>query len=205
MGRDLKLGAPSCCMIRLATFPRSTISHFDKKVESIHSFAHHWSIDERHDELMQHIPVNQVSKTLQDAISVTRALGYRYLWVDALCNLQDSDTDKAVEIAKMPAIYSEASFTISTEECFDSTQGCLEPGWNTTVSNYCQARSVPYKHPDGTCGFLDLIETLYFTVLVPIYTRAWTFQEHFLSKRILYFGGVLHWKCLGGEVNNSAV
>lgn len=32
-------------------------------------------------------------KNFQDAISITRWLGYRYLWIDSLCILQDSKTD----------------------------------------------------------------------------------------------------------------
>ena len=43
--------------------------------------------------------------SVQDAITVTRKLGIRYLWVDALCIIQDSNSDKANEIREMGNVY----------------------------------------------------------------------------------------------------
>jgi hypothetical protein len=54
------------------------------------------------------IPISLLPPGLQDAISITRLLGFQYLWVDALCILQDSIEDKATEIAKTAAIYRNA-------------------------------------------------------------------------------------------------
>jgi hypothetical protein len=45
------------------------------------------------------------TQLFQDAISVTRALGIRYLWIDALCILQDSVKDWEQESANMAAVY----------------------------------------------------------------------------------------------------
>jgi len=42
-------------------------------------------------------PQSVLPQTLKDAISVTRSLGFRYIWIDALCIIQDSDEDKAAE------------------------------------------------------------------------------------------------------------
>jgi hypothetical protein len=38
-------------------------------------------------------------KTVQDAIITTRKLKLRFLWIDALCILQDSEEDKATQSA----------------------------------------------------------------------------------------------------------
>ena len=55
---------------------------------------------------LQHtIDPNSMSQTVQDAITVTRKLGIRYLWVDALCIIQDSNSDKANEIREMGNVY----------------------------------------------------------------------------------------------------
>ena len=37
------------------------------------------------EEFQQHIKYENLSKTIQDAVHVTRELGIRYLWVDSLC------------------------------------------------------------------------------------------------------------------------
>ncbi|KAI1414664.1 heterokaryon incompatibility protein-domain-containing protein [Hypoxylon sp. FL1857] len=51
--------------------------------------------------------------TVRDAIHVTRCLGFRYLWVDALCIKQDDEAEKATEIVHMGQIYSASVLTIS--------------------------------------------------------------------------------------------
>ncbi|EIW52286.1 HET-domain-containing protein, partial [Trametes versicolor FP-101664 SS1] len=50
--------------------------------------------------------------TIRDAIYVTHMLGFRWLWVDSLCIIQDSETDKAHEIGRMHHIYRYAHLTI---------------------------------------------------------------------------------------------
>jgi hypothetical protein len=59
------------------------------------------------------IPINTLSQTVQDAIKVTRDLRFRYLWVDALCILQDDSADKIAEINRMGAIYKHSTMTIA--------------------------------------------------------------------------------------------
>jgi len=51
------------------------------------------------------IPVQSLPQTIQDAVETVRRLGLQYLWVDALCIVQDDDTDKMAEIARMGVIY----------------------------------------------------------------------------------------------------
>ncbi|KAI3316534.1 hypothetical protein HD806DRAFT_527800 [Xylariaceae sp. AK1471] len=42
----------------------------------------------------------------------THTLGIQYLWVDAFCIIQDSEEDKAIEIAKIRTIFQQAHITI---------------------------------------------------------------------------------------------
>ena len=61
-------------------------------------------------------PPEELPRTIRDAVQVTRDLGYRYLWVDALCILQgrtpEAVADWQRESATMEAVYSNAVFTI---------------------------------------------------------------------------------------------
>lgn len=47
------------------------------------------------------LEADDLSKTLRDAIVVTRGLGYRYIWIDALCICQDSTEDWHTVSSKM--------------------------------------------------------------------------------------------------------
>jgi hypothetical protein len=51
--------------------------------------------------------------TIRDAIEVTRSIGYRYLWVDSLCIIQDDKQEKDFQISMMDEIYNNATLTIA--------------------------------------------------------------------------------------------
>ena len=61
-------------------------------------------------------------KTIRDAIILTKALGYRYLWVDSVCIVQD-DASSITQINAMDAIYSLADFTIVAASGVDADAG----------------------------------------------------------------------------------
>jgi hypothetical protein len=56
---------------------------------------------------------DELPYTIQDAIEVTRSIGYRYLWVDSLCIIQDDKQDQDLQIGMMDEIYSNATLTIA--------------------------------------------------------------------------------------------
>lgn len=53
-----------------------------------------------------------LAKTIHHAIEVTACLGFDFLWVDALCIVQDDEQYKPQLIANMDAIYGNAALTI---------------------------------------------------------------------------------------------
>jgi hypothetical protein len=54
----------------------------------------------------------EVPKTIRDAISLVKSIGEKYLWVDALCIVQDDPAMQQAQIAKMDKVYAKALFTI---------------------------------------------------------------------------------------------
>ena len=137
-------------------------------------------------------------QTIQDAITTTRKLGLRFLWVDALCILQDSMSDKDVEITRMGQIYHNAHVTIcaaSAERCHD---GFLEV--RSRQDQWSPSRrfsKLPIPCPDGTTGNILLRESrLYYPATEPLNRRAWALQERLLSPRVLTYGSwQLYWRC----------
>jgi hypothetical protein len=55
---------------------------------------------------------HNLPRTIEDAITVTQHLNYRYLWVDELCINQRDPTHCASQIKKMDQIYKGADLTI---------------------------------------------------------------------------------------------
>lgn len=147
---------------------------------------------------MSGIPLSCLPAVMVDAMSVARTLGYQYLWIDALCIVQDDEDDWESEAARLYAIYSNADLTISTLFGSDSRTSLFQPCSLRAVHPVPldiwepkQYRSQPAVFPEWT------IEDL--AIRGPVHSRAWTLQEQLLSTRILYFGrNMLHWECLSG-------
>lgn len=72
------------------------------------------------------LPMDHLPNLFRDAVTVTRCLKYRYLWIDSLCIIQDSREDRNREILNMGNIYKYGIFTISAENCRDSREPILE-------------------------------------------------------------------------------
>lgn len=117
----------------------------------------------------------KVPQTISDAMQVAKAVGFRYLWVDAVCILQDDETEKVSQIEKMDKIYSKAALTIVAFFQSGADDG-LWPRGEQVVEDICGLRFI------GTApGLEDLLQ------YSPWQKRGWTFQELVLSRRVLFF------------------
>lgn len=139
------------------------------------------------------IPFDQLSKTVQDAITTTRHLRIKYLWVDCLCVIQDDDEDKIEQIKRLADIFQGAYVTISAASASSSREGFLH---NRQPEIVC----IPYKLPDGVLGALNLYQEIEDE---PIHTRAWTLQEHVHSCRILEYGSQQLRRICRGPLENG--
>jgi hypothetical protein len=118
------------------------------------------------------ILVSVLPKTLQDAIVVTHKLGLRYLWVDALCIIQDSPQDLNREIAKMAETFQGAFITISAASASSVHQGFLrDRQWRSSI-----CLQLPYESGTATNGsvLIEQERRTYDSSEDPINLRAWT-------------------------------
>ncbi|KAI2828377.1 hypothetical protein CBS133816_5579 [Aspergillus niger] len=98
----------------------------------------------RLDSYLAGIDTTEISETILDAIRVSLAMGYQYLWVDALCIVQDCEPDKIVELGKMASIYSGAILTICVMSAKSATEGFLRQAY----PNYSDDKSIRTWHAD---------------------------------------------------------
>ncbi|SPJ73858.1 uncharacterized protein FTOL_03588 [Fusarium torulosum] len=167
-------------------------------------------------EHMEGIPTKSIPVFIQEAIIAARTLGYRYIWIDALCIIQDDPDDWDREASKMKDVYANADLTLSSlvargchEHLFHSrgvmttrpipfdiwTPKDRRPRWEKDVIHqYAVYPSFLINNdgdPEGFSGGDNVASR------APITSRGWVLQEQMLSTRMLYFGSsYILWECL---------
>ncbi|KAH6844625.1 heterokaryon incompatibility protein-domain-containing protein [Chaetomium sp. MPI-CAGE-AT-0009] len=68
-------------------------------------------------------PLPTLPATFHHAILATRALGFRYLWIDSLCILQDSRSDWAREASRMGDYFARCALVLAAADAADSARG----------------------------------------------------------------------------------
>jgi hypothetical protein len=147
------------------------------------------------------IEIKKLPKTYHDAVTVTRGIGVRYLWIDSLCIVQDDADEWEKESGKMGKIYERAILTIAASGAQDSTRGCF-----ISKSHELPFEAIPYFSDSwdisgSGCFYLhQVFDTS--PSWTPLQRRGWAFQEWRLSRRIVHSteGGV-SWKCRELEIN----
>ncbi|KAG4436739.1 hypothetical protein IFR05_007793 [Cadophora sp. M221] len=134
--------------------------------------------------------IEDLPRTFQDAIRVTRELGQQYLWIDSLCILQDDKGDWERESKLMEGVFSSAYCVIAASSAVNSEAGFLK----RDVSS----RYVPIVGATGIqlyiCEDMDDFEMDVDKALLN--TRGWVLQERVLSRRTIHFSANhTYWEC----------
>lgn len=77
-----------------------------------------------HDHL-SNLEMKRLPKTFQDAVYCAYRLGFRYLWIDSLCIIQDDPVDWENESSKMCSVFSEAHLVIVSASAAGDHEGFL--------------------------------------------------------------------------------
>ncbi|KAI0628558.1 heterokaryon incompatibility protein-domain-containing protein [Trametes polyzona] len=141
-------------------------------------------------------------QTIRDAIYVTRALGFQYLWLDSLCIIQDSDEDKHREMARMRNVYRHAYLTIIAASASSASEGFLQD--LPVLSSPPTISALPFTIParldsqqqKSQTGSLVAVDARRLDNAEPVDRRAWCLQELLMSFRsLIYTSSVLLYRC----------
>lgn len=176
-----------------------------------HCWGHSMSLKTTTSTLQKHqkgVPVKDFPLSFQDAIFITRRLGFRYLWIDSLCIIQDSHSDWLTESAHMGSYYQNCALTIAADEAPGSAHGIFASairqgtGWPTYVP---VAYNSPSRKHHGELVFRSPSIDTTGEIPSPLSRRAWTLQETTLSPRVLrYSHEELFWSCNAGSFSESS-
>lgn len=153
----------------------------------------------RHQEIG--IELHIMPKTFQDAIRVAKTLGIQYLWIDALCIVQDDKDDWEAESVAMCDIFAHSKVTISAAKSSSSAERFLERTADDTLTLQFQSILKPDisgqysirlepRHDNPAHNDLERSQWV---------SRAWVWQEQVMSTRQLVFGNkTLQFRCSEG-------
>jgi len=139
------------------------------------------------------IPFERLSQTFRDAILVTRRLGFRYLWIDSLCIIQDCTDDWRRESASMRDVYKGGICNIAATAASNGADGLftkrdpwpISPFTIDISGDKCQKR---YRCFQGAVRYDGFIKA-------PLSCRGWVYQEQLMSPRTTHFSTQLFWEC----------
>ncbi|XXH03768.1 hypothetical protein Hte_010174 [Hypoxylon texense] len=142
--------------------------------------------------LRRGVAVGDLPKNYRDAIYFCKLLRIRYLWIDALCIIQDSSKDWACESLKMASYYGNCTVCLAATRSPDHDGGFQPvntrmeyqlPGVTGPASRLFVTEKLP-EVPHFWSATNYPHEEHY-----PLLTRAWVYQERRLSPRLLHFCG----------------
>jgi len=140
----------------------------------------------------QNFKISSLARNFKDAIHITRKLGVRYLWIDALCIVQDDEEDWIQEAASMYEIYNNALLVISASNSRHSETGML------FQRSACISRNFSLNAE----GFEDLQIThsqsykKSFDENSALSKRCWALQERVAARAVIHISfSALLWEC----------
>ena len=159
--------------------------------------------NENAESLRQGIHMSELPLNFQHAISVARFLGIRYLWVDSLCIIQDSQNDWEHEAGRMKSVYKNALLTIAATGAENSDAG-LYFGRNVDLVLPLFVDISWIGLPQGVYKLYNTCLWQYNITQAPLNQRAWAVQERLLSCRVVHFGkDQIAWECQASRACES--
>ncbi|CZR64062.1 uncharacterized protein PAC_13959 [Phialocephala subalpina] len=145
---------------------------------------------------LEGIDARMLPSTMKDAINLTRAIGLRYIWIDALCIVQNSREDWEKQSSKMDQVYSNAYVTICASRASGASQGFLSEltpavaRWGSWERDGSQEESIFLRWWREGRDMENILADQ------PLSRRGWAVQERLLSlRKVLFTSQQMIWQC----------
>lgn len=155
------------------------------------------------------IDKSKLPLNFRDAVRVSCALGYQYLWIDSLCIIQDSDEDWGEQARQMHLVYRHAQVTIVATQASSCHGGFLQR--DIELSRAIKAEYEPEGAATGGCSVILCRhqssregQRMHAIDGAKWNTRGWTMQERSLSTRTIHFcRNKLFFECRGSLLSEE--
>jgi hypothetical protein len=141
----------------------------------------------------QGIPLSSFPQTMRDIIPLVQSLGLRYLWIDALCIVQDDPLDWKDQAAAMTSIYQGCTLNLAVADAPSCNSGVAR----TLHLNSIHLGTVSNSPADQVRLVCEPAwDRQYNPEISLLSTRGWVFQETLVSPSTLYIThSGLFWYC----------
>ncbi|KAK6827515.1 HET-domain-containing protein [Apiospora arundinis] len=194
-----------------------TISLVDSQVAAGQDYvalSHCWGRHPEHVPRLEHkteaklragVELSFLPKTFQHAVAITRRLGYRFLWIDSLCIVQDSTDDWKDQAKIMALVYTNSVFTIAALKSSGSTEGCYTKERNPLRLRPCVSEDLGVTVSSWNPGRLWEVEVNTSGYgASPLHSRAWVVQERYSAPRTLLYGANgIYWECRCAQASEA--
>ncbi|KAG0646494.1 Serine threonine-kinase [Hyphodiscus hymeniophilus] len=143
-----------------------------------------------HDRVHKGMLVDDLPDTFKHAVTVTRELDTRYLWIDSLCIIQGDDGDFKDEAQHMESVFSSALCVIAASRATGTSAGFLMERRDRRFVKIGEAGASPFYVCEAIDDFQhDVIDGA-------LNKRGWVLQERALARRTIYFTETqTYWEC----------
>jgi hypothetical protein len=132
----------------------------------------------------------ELPKSFRDAFLITFSLGFRFIWIDSLCIIQDDPLDWESQASMMGAVYKNSRCNIAATWAEDGNGGCFTRSKPMVLTLDLEpVGSMEVQLQPRTLFYDDLMEA-------PLNRRGWVAQERFLARRQISFAeSQVYWEC----------
>lgn len=181
---------------------RVVLAQNDTDLGAYAAFSHCWGkaralklLQANVTQLCSSVLVEDLPTSYREAISMCLTLSIRYIWIDSLCIIQDSEEDWQREAATMRDVYRNSSLNICACAAADSSESSFTGRDCSLItplkvsSSWDGVENRQYYLSDAEIYQKDIEDS-------PLRTRAWVLQEVWLSRRSLSLTrSQLWWEC----------